>query len=102
MNKTNPSSNLDALMLQAVSLHQGGNLSHAKSIYDQVLKIDENHYDALHYLGILLAQSARPIEAETWIRKAISIKGEDEKAFNNLGLILQDLDRSSDALVCYQ
>ena len=102
MNKTNPSSNLDALMLQAVSLHQGGNLSHAKSIYDQVLKIDENHYDALHYLGILLAQSARPIEAETWIRKAISIKGEDEKAFNNLGLILQDLDRASDALVCYQ
>ena len=89
-------------MLQAVSLHQGGNLSHAKSIYDQVLKIDENHYDALHYLGILLAQSARPIEAETWIRKAISIKGEDEKAFNNLGLILQDLDRASDALVCYQ
>jgi len=102
MNKTNPSSNLDALMLQAVSLHQGGHLSHAKSIYDQVLKIDENHYDALHYLGILLAQSGRPIEAEAWIRKAISIKGEDEKAFNNLGLILQDLDRASDALVCYQ
>jgi len=98
MNKQYSVNEIQGLLTQAFALHQEGQFVQARLLYQKILKAVPDCYDALHHLGILAAQMGLLDEAVSLLTKAISIKNNDEKAFNNLGLVFQTLGRYAEAL----
>ena len=43
----------------AIESHQKNNLQIAENLYKEVLKINPDHFEAIYYLGTLLAQTKR-------------------------------------------
>src|SRR6267378_1609745 len=82
---------------RARSLHQGGYLPEAESMYREVLKRSPNHADAMNMFGILRAQQGDPESASEWIGKAVSIDPQNAAYQFNLGKALLQLKRPSDA-----
>jgi protein O-GlcNAc transferase len=73
---------------QALALHQQGMLTDAKIIYEDILKQRPNHFDALHFLGLIAYQTNNPNKAEELFRKAIKINPNFADAYNNLGILV--------------
>ncbi len=81
--------------------HQGGQLSQAEALYQQVLAQQANHVDALHLLGLIYHQSNRTTLGLALIEKAISISP-DYAMYNNLANILREQKNYSAAIKAYQ
>jgi predicted O-linked N-acetylglucosamine transferase (SPINDLY family) len=94
-------SQLQAKFDQALALHQQGKLADAERIYSEVLRQQPNHFDALHLLGVIAAQTRRTERGIELITKAIGLNAKVAAAHNNLGIALQDLKRSEEALASY-
>ena len=43
----------DELLMQGIALHRQGKLQEAEAVYREILKHDDTHADALHWLGML-------------------------------------------------
>ena len=52
-----------ALFQRGFALHQQGQLQEAQNIYQQVLRLNPQHFDALHLGGVILAQTGDPAGA---------------------------------------
>jgi len=85
----------------AIGLHQQGELSAAKSIYEEVLEIDSINADALHYLGLIYYQTGDSQTAVTFISKAIHLTP-TSLMHCNLGAALQAQGRHNLAIEHYQ
>jgi protein O-GlcNAc transferase len=85
----------------AIKNHQAGNLPKAESIYQQILKVDPNQTDALHYLGLIAHQVGENDRAVKLISDALKIKPDYAEAHCNLGLTLKDLGQLNDAVASY-
>ncbi|MBC7858164.1 MAG: tetratricopeptide repeat protein, partial [Burkholderiaceae bacterium] len=72
-------------LLDAVALHQAGELDAAEAAYRTILLLAPNESDALHYLGVLAFQRARYAEAAALIEQAIAIKNDTPAFHCNLG-----------------
>ena len=92
---------LQAKFQQGMALHQRGNLGEAERIYGEVLRQQPNHFDALHLLGVIAAQTRRTERAVELIKKAIGLNARVAAAHSNLGNALTDLRRLADALTSY-
>ena len=92
---------IDQLFHQGVTLHQQGKFANAKTIYEQVLEKQPKHFDALHLLGVIAAQTDNPELAADLIGKAIDINPNSAAAHSNRGNALKVLNRLPDALSCY-
>jgi tetratricopeptide (TPR) repeat protein len=57
----------------ATALHQAGRLDEAERLYRQVLQAAPDQADALHALGVPMAQTGRPLEAAGLIDRAILV-----------------------------
>ena len=56
-NNLEPSQTKVATLTQkGIALHQQGNLTEAQVMYEQILVIQPDHFDALQLLGVLFAQ----------------------------------------------
>ncbi len=86
---------------QGLSSHQSGQLAQAKAAYEQVLTNQPKHFDALHLLGVIAAQTKNPTLAADLIGKAIEINSSSASAYSNHGNALQELKRLDDALISY-
>jgi predicted O-linked N-acetylglucosamine transferase (SPINDLY family) len=86
----------------AVEHHQAGRLADAEALYRQVLRVDSNHFDALHLLGVLAHQSGKHQEAIELIVKATRQNPSAFPVLNNLGLAYQALNDLEEASVCFQ
>jgi tetratricopeptide (TPR) repeat protein len=90
---------------QAIDLalhhHTVGRLREAEKIYRQILAVDPQHVDALHFLGVLAHQSGQHEDSLKWINQAIDL-GAGGDAWNNLGEALRALDRREEALAAYR
>lgn len=73
----------------AVEHHQAGRLAEAEAIYQQILKREPNHADALHLSGVLAHQGGQYEMAARFIRRAISSKPVFPEAYCNLGNVLK-------------
>jgi predicted TPR repeat methyltransferase len=85
---------------EAFSAHRSGQLDIAKTGYEELLKIDADDPDALHFLGLLRFQQRQPLEAERLIRLSLSHAPRNPHAWNNLGNVLfltNRLDQAADA-----
>ena len=86
---------------QGLSSHQLGQLAQAKAAYEQVLSKQPKHFDALHLLGVIAAQTKNPALAADLIGKAIEINPNSASAYSNHGNALQELKRLDDSLTSY-
>lgn len=90
-----------ALTGQGLALHQQGRLKEAKIIYEQVLKIQANNFDALQLLGSLLTQSREFRQAADFLSKALQINPNHAEPYYNHGNALKELGRLDEALASY-
>jgi tetratricopeptide (TPR) repeat protein len=81
--------------------HAKGNFSKAKYIYEQVLKVDPNHAEVLHLLGVIAHQVGENGRAVELITKAIAIHPDYAEAHSNLGNALQDLGKLDKAITSH-
>jgi len=61
----------DSEVAKAIQYHQSGQLQKAEEIYKKILRINPNHPDSLHLLGVLAYQVGKIDIAVTLISKAI-------------------------------
>ena len=87
---------------QAVAFHQQNELVKARSAYEDVLRMDPDHTDALQYLAALCFQSGNLRDAERFYKKAINVDGSSPALHANHGSVLHQLARYEEAVACYQ
>ncbi len=59
---------------RAVALHRAGQVDQAERLYQEVLRVERNHPDALHLLGAIALQRGDLRQAETRVRQAIAAR----------------------------
>ena len=74
---------------EAIEHHQAGRLPQAEALYQQILQIEPDHPDALHFLGVLAHQVGKNEIAVDLIGKAINVNQSIPSYYNNLGTALQ-------------
>ena len=83
------------LVEQALALHRQGRLEEAERIYQSVLDIELDNFDALHLGGLLKHQQGRSVEGLRLVAAALRAQPGAADALINYGVIL-------DALKCHQ
>jgi tetratricopeptide (TPR) repeat protein len=97
-----PPSTVAESLRAALACHQEGKLPEAISAYQGVLAVDADQIDALHYLGVALAQLGRNEEALVPLARALELKPRDTAAHNHMGNALIGLARYDEALRSYE
>jgi tetratricopeptide (TPR) repeat protein len=100
--RTFTENNTDVLLSEGVSAYQAGNIEDADTAFRQVLKLDANHADANHLLGLIARQVGNNKVAIDLISKAILADSDNAFYHNNLGNALKDLDRINEAVASYR
>jgi len=96
-----PSIDVNKLIQQAVTYHLKGQLDDAQKIYEQILKVNPKHFDALKFTATLLTQKKKFIEALRFFESALVINSNNAEAYYNRGIALQELKRFDEALQSY-
>ncbi len=91
----------EALLKNAVRLHQAGDLAGAAQLYDAILRASPRHFQALYLLGFIHFQRGQFAQAEQLIGDAIAINPHSPDAFYNRGCALQGLQRHDEAFRCF-
>ena len=90
-----------ARLTEAVAMHKQGRLEQAKQIYDEILKSNPRHFDALHFLGLIALQEKHYQNAADLLSRAIQINPKSAAACYNQGIILFELKQFEAALQSY-
>lgn len=91
-----------ALMQQAVAHHQKGDVSAAEMLYQKVLRLVPQHFDALRLLGGLYIQQNRADDAIGCLQQALAITPNHPELLNNIGVAYCSQGRLQDALNHYE
>ncbi|HEY2341930.1 MAG TPA: tetratricopeptide repeat protein [Chthoniobacteraceae bacterium] len=92
---------LDQMILDATERHRAGLLAEAESIYREILAEAPDHFEALHFLGILAGQVGRLELAVELMQRAATINSRDAELQVNLGLALERVARDDEAMAAY-
>jgi len=87
----------DALQ-RGFAAHRAGQAAEAERLYEFVIRVWPNQFDAHHLLGVLKAEGGQQGEAERHIKKALSINPRSAEALNSHANVLQHLKRYNEAL----
>ena len=82
-------------------LHNAKEYEAAEGHYRQVLAIDPRNSDAMHLIGVLALHVGRPHLGLEYLRNAISINDTVAAYHSNMGLTLQALGESTDAVAAF-
>jgi predicted O-linked N-acetylglucosamine transferase (SPINDLY family) len=94
--------NPQAVLQNAVGLHQAGRFAQAQQLYQQVLNYDKNNIDALHLLGLTLHQQGDHKQAIKLISKALKKNPKSPEMQNNLGEAYRAMGKITQAQGCYR
>src|SRR5262249_42588335 len=86
---------------QAVALHQAGKPAEAEQMCRDILQAQPQHFDSLHFLGVLCAQCGKHAKAVRHFDIALEINPGVGYAHNNRGNALKELKRLDQALASY-
>ena len=86
----------------AIQHHQAGRLEAAEQAYQEILAIEPNHAEALHFLGVVQARMGRHETGVESIRRALAVKPDWAEAHYNLGIVLSGQARWDEAMACYE
>ena len=70
----------ELLFQQGYGYHRQGQLTNAKSCYQQALQIQPQHFDSLHLLGLIAGQEGEPELAVKLIGQAVRLKSDNAVA----------------------
>ena len=93
---------ISSLLSEALKIHKLGNLQEAKIIYEEILSIDPENFDALNLLGVVYKQNGEANIAIEFIRKSIAINPTISWAYTNLGSALNAIGNDEEALYNYE
>ena len=96
-----PDAKILPLLKQGFDLHSAGQLEAAALIYEQVLSIDPQNFQALQLFGVLSAQRQCLPQALALLTKALSVDATQPSTFNYHGNVLRALRRYEEALISY-
>jgi len=96
-----PDTKILPLLKQGFDLHSAGQLEAAALIYEQVLSIDPQNFQALQLFGVLSAQRQCLPQALALLTKALSVDATQPSTFNYHGNVLRALRRYEEALISY-
>lgn len=102
MNASGQPSTVGDAIRRANSHLQAGRLGEAELIYRQVLVVNPDHFDALHFLGVIAGQTGKHAQAAALIRRAIQQKPSSHAAHSNLGEVLVKLGRMDEAIAAFR
>jgi tetratricopeptide (TPR) repeat protein len=88
-------------LAQGLALHQDGRLADAELIYRKILTLAPDHFDSLHFLGVLAHQRGNHAEAVDQISRALRRDPKNAFALSNRGNALLALRRLDEALASY-
>ena len=89
-------------LLEAVAFHNQGQLDQAEEIYNSVLAIDKNNYDALNLLGCIHRERKKFDKGIILLCKAIKSEPTNPGAYYNLGNIYRDSKLWHEAIKQYK
>ena len=89
------------LISQGLALHQNKKFEEAQAIYEQVLSIESNHFDALNLLGALSVQNKKYTKAIECLNKALQINPHHAASYSNHGIALKEFMRFEEALASF-
>ena len=89
------------LLQEGLALHRVGKLSEARAIYEEILQIQTDYFEALQLLGTLEAQSKNFTQAATYLTQAIQLNRHHGTCHSNLGNALIELGRHDEALASH-
>jgi tetratricopeptide (TPR) repeat protein len=87
---------------QAVALHGQGRLGEAETLYAEILRRDDRHFDSIYRLGIIRLQQNRFAEAEVLFRRAVKGDKRSADAQHHLAIALTGLGRLDDSIAHYR
>jgi tetratricopeptide (TPR) repeat protein len=93
---------IQQIMDETLQHHQAGRLIEAARGYERILKLDPDHGDSLHLLGMISFQARRPDIAIDLIQRAIAIDASFAPYHSNLGTIFQAQGRLDEAEAEYK
>jgi len=100
--KLAPQHRVAPLIEQGFALLGEGKFNEAQNIYEQVLAIQPNHFDALQLLGALSVQTKQFTKAVNLLTKALKINPNHAACYSNRGIALKELGRFEEALISYE
>ena len=86
----------------ARALQAQGQLTQAKAAYEDIVKQDTGHFEALHMLGIVNAQLGHFQSAVDLICRAIEINPQSDSAYYDLGYTMCKLNVFEAGVECYE
>ena len=89
------------LLKLGLERYQANDLEGARKAYGRVLRVEPDHYRALHLLGLVMFEAGHYKEAVKLIEKSVKIQA-DDYAYNDLGQIWIKLDTLDLAKACFQ
>jgi protein O-GlcNAc transferase len=99
--ETKMSQDCEVLLREGLRLHQANQLEEAKTIYEEILAIEPDHFDALHLLGVIEHQTQNYELALELISRAIQINPNIAPSYSNRGLTLHELNQYEKAIASY-
>ena len=95
-------SSLSETLQSAVQHHQTGELDRAERLYRDIIRLDPQHSDALHLLGLVAHQRNNSRTAVDYITRAISINDSFPPYHGNLAAAYIALGQYEDAKESYR
>lgn len=86
----------------ALALHRAGRLAEADEAYRRVLAAEPNQYHALHFLGVLKAQTGDMAASAELIARSLALHADNPLAEFHLAETLCFQDRSDEAIAHYR
>jgi protein O-GlcNAc transferase len=86
----------------ALQHHRSGHLKEAENLYRQILARQPDHFDALHYFGMIAHQTGRLDLSLDLFRRAIALRPDSAGAYLSLGNALRDKGQLDDAIAAYR
>ena len=86
---------------QALGFHHRGELGKAQTIYEEILKVQPRHGDALNLLGVIAMENQDPKKAVDLIGRAAAIYPDSAAIYSNHGNALKELGQFQAAIASY-
>jgi len=93
-----PTVTIQQALEAALEHHQAGRLAEAETIYRQVLAVQPQNVDAIHYLGVIAHQVDRHDTAIEMIQRAIALYPHDASMYSNLSAVYRRMGRLPEAV----
>ena len=94
--------NINEIFNLAIQNHKENKLEEAQNLYDQVLKINPKHSEAINNLGVIFLNLKKYQKALDCFKKVIEINPNYANAHNNLGIIFKELKDYQKAKSCFE